>query len=114
MNERGLKNRFHKWLKELVLAGAPLAFHKNHGTKFSGAHEPDYTGCAKGQFWAIELKNPSEKLSLKKVTPGQIGRLREYERAGARVLVTNDLARAQKHVSDLLVNGSKESKQNVP
>lgn len=67
-----------------------LWFFKVHGGPFQRAGIPDFVGCYRGRFFAIEVKQPG-----KIPTPLQLIVMRELQEAGATVCVATSVAEAQ-------------------
>ncbi len=92
LTEHDLKAKVDGLFKRFVKEGRPFAFKKNWGGKFAGGGEPDYTGCAIGRFFQLEIKSPklAPEVVASRVTAGQRARINAYHRAGAESLVSND------------------------
>ena len=73
-----------------------LWFFKVHGGPFQRAGIPDFVGCYKGRFFAIEVKQPG-----KVPTPLQVIVMRELKEAGAAVCVATSVAEAQELIMAL-------------
>lgn len=104
--EHELTRRVVSYMRSLQKAGKPLWFKKNFGggfgAGFSSAHTPDFTGCANGRFFAIELKNPSFENPSDHLTPGQRLSLMSIQRAGGATLCCNRLEDVVSFLTNLL------------
>lgn len=100
--QRTLKRQFHSFLEKLKREGAPIRFRKNWGGRIAGAGEPDYTGCAQGRYWAVELKHPGLLTLDVKPSPRQAIELDDIKKAGGYTFVTNNLEDAKKFIHSLL------------
>lgn len=58
---------------------------RTHGGAFQMKGTPDVVGCARGVFFAIEVKKGNGK-----ATPAQLFILSKIEEAGGKTFVTND------------------------
>lgn len=95
-----LKDAFHKYLSSRKAQGDALRFRKNWGGRLAGAGEPDYTGCAAGRYWAVELKHPG--LASAVPSPSQAVILGDIEQAGGKCLVTNRIDEAVEFIDTML------------
>lgn len=59
-NERTVKAAIDYYLQGLRASGAPVWFVKIAGGTFQRLGIPDYIGCVKGRFVAVELKHPED------------------------------------------------------
>lgn len=100
--QHNLKSQFHAFLTRRKAQGAPLRFRKNWGGRIAGAGEPDYTGCASSQYWAVELKHPGLSVQDVRPSPAQDIVLRDIERAGGLTLVTNRIDEAIDFIDSML------------
>jgi hypothetical protein len=95
---------------EIILNNSGIEFRKRHGGPYTTAGDPDLYLVVRGHHVEIELKRPGEN-----PTPLQASRLRQWERAGATVMVirspkscgnsSRKLYTQQKRKADLLVFG---------
>lgn len=101
--QRGLKGDVHKMLTRMAAEGAPIRFRKNWGGRLTGSGEPDYTGCARGRYWALELKHPGlDEVAGSTPSPAQGVILAQIRRAGGVTCVTNRIEVAQEFILGLL------------
>lgn len=98
-----LKREFQKFLVRRKAEGALLRFRKNWGGRIAGAGEPDFTGCARGLYWAVELKHPGMSDEMGSTpSPAQRVVIDDIVRAGGRALVTNKLDVACRFIEGML------------
>lgn len=96
--EGRLKRRVKEYIKS---AGAPLYdtwyyMPVQNGMGVVGI--PDFIGCYRGRFFAIETKAPAQKPRTdeglwQKATPNQQNRITEIRQAGGAAIITDDMER---------------------
>jgi hypothetical protein len=96
MNEYGLKKQVDAYLKKLA---PEVLFEKRWGGGlFSREGVADYTGCAWGSFFAIELKHPEKRAHL---TAAQIAYQEKVLRAGGRFVTARSLQQVKDFMARL-------------
>lgn len=91
MSEKRIEHQIRQYLDSLG------AWHiKTHGNMFSRAGTPDIIACIKGQFVAIEVKQPGGVVS-----PLQMAHIKLINQAGGVAFVAYSLEETKKHFKKL-------------
>lgn len=87
MNESWLRDKVTALLKRYEY----IYFEKRSPGPYTANGRPDFTGCLRGRFFAIELKHPNSKNPDSLLTTAQRDNLERVQRAGGYAVCANSV-----------------------